>query len=232
VRRRQVPLLAPSDGPQAIPDPATALTTPNGLLAGGGALTPDWLLGAYRRGIFPWSAPEEPLLWWSPDPRAVFDPAHFSPSKSLAQSIRNRGYQTRIDTAFGAVIRACAAPREHAPGTWITPGMIAAYETLHTLGHAHSIETWQGDALVGGLYGVRMGGVFFGESMFSQARDASKVALARLIAAARRHGIELIDCQMPTPHLQSLGASTVPRAAFLAHLATLIDRKTSGSLRE
>jgi leucyl/phenylalanyl-tRNA--protein transferase len=152
----------------------------------------------------------------------VFDPARFQPSRSLRQAIRRRGYETVLDRDFGAVIRACAAPREPDGGTWITAEMVAAYETLHRLGHAHSVETWHAGELVGGLYGVRVGAVFFGESMFSRARDASKVALARLVDEARATGIGLIDCQMPTPHLASLGAEALPRAAFLARLAGLV----------
>lgn len=221
-RRRALPWLEPTDTAEDLPAPESALVEPNGLLAAGGALTPEWLLGAYRRGIFPWFSEGQPILWWSPDPRAVFDPDRFEPSKSLRQSIRNRGYETRIDGDFGAVIRACAAPREAGGGTWITPEMLAAYDTLHALGHAHSVETWAGGELVGGLYGVRVGAVFFGESMFSRARDASKVALARLVDEARATGIGLIDCQMPTPHLASLGARTVPRRDFLHELRVLL----------
>jgi leucyl/phenylalanyl-tRNA--protein transferase len=204
---------------EQLPDPARALDEPNGLLAVGGALTPEWLLGAYRRGIFPWFSPGQPILWWSPDPRAVFDPDRFRVARSLRQSIRGRGYETSLDRDFAAVIRACAAPREPGGGTWITESMIAAYEELHRLGHAHSVETWAAGELVGGLYGVRVGAMFFGESMFSRARDASKVALARLVEEARASGIRLIDCQLPTPHLASLGAETVPRADFLRRLA-------------
>ena len=223
-RRPALPWLEPTDSAEDLPEPARALREPNGLLAAGGALTPAWLLGAYRRGIFPWFSPGQPILWWSPDPRAVFDPTRFEPSRSLRQSIRNRGYETRLDGDFGGVIRACAAPREEGGGTWITDEMLAAYETLHALGQAHSVETWAGDALVGGLYGVRVGGMFFGESMFSRARDASKVALARLIDESRATGIGLIDCQMPTPHLASLGALTVPGRDFLRRLRVLVGR--------
>ena len=219
---RSIPQLPAYTGPEHLPDPSSALTHPNGLLAAGGALTPDWLLGAYRRGIFPWYSQGEPILWWSPDPRAVFDPSSFKPSKSLRQSIRNRGYTTRLNSDFAAVIRACAAPRPDAPESWITAEMIQAYETLHGLGHAHSVETWCDGHLVGGLYGVRLGGVFFGESMFSHARDASKVALARLIDESRATDIHLIDCQMPTAHLTSLGAETMPRVMFLQRLDEIL----------
>jgi leucyl/phenylalanyl-tRNA--protein transferase len=217
-----LPWLAPDEDPARLPDPASALTEPNGLLAAGGALTPEWLLAAYRRGIFPWFSAGQPILWWSPDPRAVFDPLHFRPSRSLRQSIRNRGYETRVDGDFAAVLSGCAAPRGDGAGTWITPAMRRAYAELHRLGRAHSYETWHEGRLVGGLYGVRLGRMFFGESMFSRARDASKVALARLIEEARADGIGLIDCQMPTPHLASLGAETLPRAEFLRRLRTLV----------
>ncbi len=213
------PWLDETGSPDQFPDPAQALDEPNGLLAVGGALTPDWLLEAYRRGIFPWFSPGQPVLWWSPDPRAVFVPERFRAARSLRQSIRGRGYETVLDRDFGAVIRACAAPREADGGTWITASMIAAYEELHRLGHAHSVETWAGEELVGGLYGVRVGAMFYGESMFSRARDASKVALARLVEEALATGIRLIDCQLPTPHLASLGAETVRRTDFLRRVA-------------
>ncbi len=213
--------LEAGDGPAALPDAASALGEPNGLLAIGGALSPDWLLGAYRRGIFPWFSHGQPILWWSPDPRAVIDPARFRPSRSLRQSIRNRGYETRIDTAFEAVVTGCAASRTDG-GTWILPSMQRAYLQLHRLGHAHSVETWAAGRLVGGLYGVRLGGMFFGESMYSAERDASKVALAGLVAEARATGIGLIDCQLPTPHLTSLGALSLPRSEFLRRLAALV----------
>lgn len=212
-----------SDPPSALPPSTVALTQPNGLLAVGGALTIDWLLHAYRRGIFPWFSPGQPVLWWSPNPRAVLRPAEFRRSRSLAKSIRNRGYETRIDTDFAAVIDACAAPRRHDPGTWIVPEIRAAYLQLHQRGLAHSIETWRGDELVGGLYGVAMGRVFFGESMFSRATDASKVALSRLVDECLARGVELIDCQMATSHLQSLGSQSIPRAEFEGALERLAD---------
>ena len=215
--------LAPSDGPEAFPDPTTALDEPNGLLAAGGALTPEWLIGAYRRGIFPWFSTGQPILWWSPDPRSVLDPATFRPSRSLTQSQRNRGYEVRIDSDFAALVAACAAPREDGVGTWITAEMRRAYLELHRLRHAHSFETWFEGELVGGLYGVRIGALFCGESMFSRSRDASKVAFARLVQHALETGVRLIDCQLPTPHLASLGAETVTREGFLARLPGLID---------
>ena len=215
--------LAPSDGPDAFPEPATALDEPNGQLAAGGALTPEWLIGAYRRGIFPWFSTGQPILWWSPDPRAVLDPTTFRPSRSLTQSQRNRGYEVRVDSDFAAVVAACAAPREDGVGTWITAEMRRAYFELHRLGQAHSFETWLEGELVGGLYGVRIGALFCGESMFSRSRDASKVAFARLVERALETGMRLIDCQLPTPHLASLGADTITRADFLARLPGLID---------
>jgi leucyl/phenylalanyl-tRNA--protein transferase len=219
VSRARIPWLRPAAGPAAFPDPAFAPA--DAPLAAGGALTPDWLLGAYRRGIFPWFSDGEPILWWSPDPRAVVEPADFAPSRSLRQSARNRGYETRLDSDFAAVVAACAAPRGADAGTWITPAMQAAYGTLHRLGHAHSVETWCAGVLVGGLYGVRLGALFCGESMFAAARDASKVAFAALVRHALETHIRLIDCQLPTAHLASLGARTLRRADFLARLPAL-----------
>jgi leucyl/phenylalanyl-tRNA--protein transferase len=212
-----------TDPPSALPPTSRALTEPNGLLAVGGALTPEWLIHAYRHGAFPWFSAEQPILWWAPDPRAVLRPSEFRVSRSLARSIRNRGYGTRIDTAFEAVIEACAGPRRGMAGTWITREMHDAYVELHQRGRAHSIETWHGDHLVGGLYGVGLGRAFFGESMFTRATDASKVALARLVDECRRRGVPLIDCQMPSPHLSILGSRCLPRARFEAELARLVD---------
>jgi leucyl/phenylalanyl-tRNA--protein transferase len=216
-----LPFLAATDPPERLPDPASALTEPEGLLAVGGALTPDWLIAAYRRGIFPWFGPGEPILWWSPNPRAVFEPSAFTVSRSLRQSARHRGYVVRMDTAFARVVAACAEPRG-ASGTWITPEMKAAYQRLYEHGIAHSVETWRDQHLVGGLYGVQLGGVFFGESMFTRERDASKVALWALMQTALAVGIALVDCQMMTPHLERLGAVAMPRARFLARLAPLV----------
>lgn len=213
--------LAETDPPEALPPTRFALREPNGLLAVGGALTPEWLLHAYRRGVFPWYSEGQPILWWTPDPRAVLFPAEFHRSRSLQKSIRNRGFETRLDTAFQAVLAGCAAPRQREPGTWITPAMHRSYNDLHARGDAHSIEVWRRDELVGGLYGVAIGRVFFGESMFSQARDASKVALARLVSECLARGIALIDCQMATDHLASLGSRSIPRSEFEAMLAGL-----------
>lgn len=215
--------LQTTDPPEALPPTSRALREPNGLLAAGGALNPEWLVHAYRRGVFPWSSAEQPILWWAPDPRAVLLPAEFRRSRSLARSIRNRGYATRVDRAFAAVVDACAGPRHGLPGTWITGEMRAAYIAMHERGLAHSIETWHGDRLVGGLYGVALGRVFFGESMFTLERDASKVALARLVEECQRLDVALIDCQMPSPHLASLGSRNIARADFEARLAALVD---------
>ncbi|HYC10304.1 MAG TPA: leucyl/phenylalanyl-tRNA--protein transferase [Steroidobacteraceae bacterium] len=210
--------LSPQDAPEWFPPLEQALEEPSGLLAAGGDLSPERLLAAYRRGIFPWYSPGQPVLWWSPDPRAVLFPEEFHCTRSLAKTLRNGGFTAAIDRDFGAVIDGCAAPRAASPGTWITSEMRAAYLKLHRLGYAHSVESWRGNALVGGLYGVHLGGVFFGESMFSRERDASKVALAHLVAACRHHGLAVIDCQLPSRHLSSLGARTIPRSQFQALL--------------
>lgn len=217
--------LQKTDPPSAMPPTARALHEPNGLLAVGGSLTPEWLIHAYRHGIFPWFSAEQPILWWAPDPRAVLRPEDFRISRSLARSIRRRGYETRIDTAFEAVIEACAAPRDGTTGTWITRDMHRAYVVLHERGLAHSVETWHEGRLVGGLYGVAIGRAFFGESMFMRATDASKVALARLIEECRRLDVPLIDCQMPSPHLASLGSRSIPRWDFESRLAELINSR-------
>lgn len=205
------------------PPVETALHEPNGLLAMGGDLSMERLLDAYRHGIFPWFNPGEPILWWSPDPRMVLVPGEIRVTRSLAKRIRNGGFDVRVDTAFAEVMRACAAPRERAGGTWISPAMVAAYTRLHQAGYAHSVETWHDNALVGGLYGVAIGRMFYGESMFSRQPDASKVALVRLARQLQRWDFGLIDCQMETAHLASLGARTVPRAAFTARLIELVN---------
>lgn len=206
--------LSAHDAPEWFPPPEQALEDPPGLLAAGGDLSPARLLAAYRRGIFPWYSPGQPVLWWSPDPRAVLFPEEFHCTRSLAKTLRNGGFSASIDRDFAAVIDGCAAPRAASPGTWITSDMRAAYLALHRLGCAHSIEVWRAGALAGGLYGVRLGGVFFGESMFSAVRDASKVALAHLVALCARNSLAVIDCQLYSRHLGSLGARTIPRSAF------------------
>jgi leucyl/phenylalanyl-tRNA--protein transferase len=206
--------LSPTDAPDHFPAPERALDDPAGLLAAGGDLSTARLLAAYQRGIFPWYSAGQPVLWWSPDPRAVLMPAEFRLTRSLAKTLRNRGFIDRIDHDFQAVLDGCAAPRAQSPGTWLLPEMRAAYLELHLLGHAHSFETWLDGTLVGGLYGIRLGNVFFGESMFSRTRDASKAALARLVEYCQSQGIVVIDCQLPSRHLQSMGSRLISRAQF------------------
>ncbi len=211
----------------AFPPTDTALKEPNGpngLLAAGGDLTPTRLLAAYRQGIFPWYSDGEPLLWWSPDPRMVLLPNAIRITRSLAKTLRNADYTVKLDSDFAQVIAACATtPRDGQNGTWITPEMQAAYGRLQALGYAHSVEMWRDGRLIGGLYGIAIGRAFFGESMFSHITDASKIALAHLCAylAARDFGI--IDCQMETAHLKSLGARPIPRSDYLARVAVLVD---------
>jgi leucyl/phenylalanyl-tRNA--protein transferase len=224
--RGSIVWLSERDSPDAFPPVDRALREPDGLLAAGGDLSPPRLLAAYRRGIFPWYSRGQPILWWCPDPRAVLFPGRLKVSRSLAKSVRNRGFDTRLDTAFRDVIRACGSSELRPGGTWLSPEMRAAYLRLHRLGYAHSVETWLDEKLVGGLYGVTLGRVFFGESMFSTERDASKVALHRLCAELAARGVEMIDCQMATPHLISLGAELMPRARFI-HLLTSYVGETS-----
>ena len=214
-----LPWLDPHNDRQPFPAPDRALTEPDGLLAAGGSLTPPRLLQAYRHGIFPWYSPGQPILWWSPDPRMVLLPEAIRISRSLRKTLRKGVFTVTADTDFTAIIHACAAPRAPDQGTWITPAMLRAYERLHHLGHAHSIEAWQDGVLVGGLYGVAVGRVFYGESMFSRVSDASKVALAALAMQLRRWEFAVIDCQMQTDHLVSMGAMPIPRLAFLHLLA-------------
>jgi leucyl/phenylalanyl-tRNA--protein transferase len=196
-----------------------ALQEPAGLLAAGGDLSPERLRAAYARGIFPWYSKGEPVLWWSPDPREVLFPAEFHTSRSLQRTQRRQLFRITMDSAFAEVIAACAGARAVARGTWITAEMQEAYIGLHRLGLAHSVEAWVGNELMGGLYGVRTGRVFSGESMFSRRDDASKSALAWLVEQCPALGIELIDCQMPSPHLRSLGSRGLPRAQFTEFLA-------------
>lgn len=204
------------------PQAETALSEPNGLLAAGGDLSPERILAAYKRGIFPWYSAGDPILWWSPDPRMVLYPQALKVSRAFAKVLRNKPYAVRLDTGFSAVISACAtAPRSGQPGTWITAEMQAAYCRLHELGHAHSVETWVDGELVGGLYGIAIGRAFFGESMFSCASDASKIALAHLCVYLQRRGFGIIDCQMETAHLASLGAHAIPRRDFVEQLNRL-----------
>ncbi len=214
-----LPWLDPRNDDQPFPPPDRALDEPDGLLAAGGSLNPSRLLRAYRQGIFPWYSPGQPILWWSPDPRLVLFPEAINISRSLAKILRKGRFTVTADTGFEAVIAACAAPRAPGQGTWITPAMQRAYGRLHRLGHAHSIETWRQGELVGGLYGVAVGRVFYGESMFSRVSDASKVALAALATQLRRWDFAVIDCQMHTDHLVSMGAMAIPRPVFLQLLA-------------
>ena len=205
------------------PGVAKALRHPNGLLAAGGDLSIDRLLTAYRNGIFPWYSEGDPLLWWSPDPRMVLFTDEFKVSRSLAKSIRNRGYEVRIDTAFGRVLEGCAGPRRDQPGTWLGSEMREAYLRLHQLGYAHSFETWHEGTLAGGLYGMAIGRMFYGESMFSRSVDASKVALAGLVRELHARGLPMIDCQMNTGHLASLGAREIRRDDFVLRVRALVN---------
>jgi leucyl/phenylalanyl-tRNA--protein transferase len=211
---KSITWLSALDAPEWFPPLDQALEEPAGLLAAGGDLSPARLVAAYARGIFPWYSPGQPVLWWSPDPRAVLFPEEFHCSRSLARTIRSGEFSVSDDRDFAAVIDGCAAPRAASPGTWITSDMRAAYLELHRLGHAHSVEVWRGGELAGGLYGVRLGEVFFGESMFSRARDASKVALAHLVSMCLRNNVAVIDCQLPSRHLASLGVRCIPRSQF------------------
>lgn len=215
-----IPWLEPTD---SFPPVAQALREPNGLLAAGADLSPERLLLAYRQGIFPWFNPGEPILWWSPDPRMVLLPEALKVSRSLARRLRRRDYEIRVDTSFAAVMAACAAPRPKQRGTWISPAMIAAYARLHRAGIAHSVESWTDGELVGGLYGVAIGKAFYGESMFSRVTDASKLAFAHLARQLERWEFGLIDCQMETAHLASLGAAPIARAEFLQCLDSLVN---------
>ncbi len=213
-------LLQTEDPPEDFPDPEQALDDPNGLLALGGDLSPGRLLAAYRRGIFPWYEAGQPIMWWSPDPRAVLLPGELHVSRSLRRTLRSERFTVSTDRDFAGVITACAETRA-LQGTWITSEMRTAYLQLHELGHAHSIETWQADKLVGGVYGIAIGRVFFGESMFSTERDASKVALAGLMEQLVERGFGLLDCQIETGHLQSLGSRLMARNDFISAVSRL-----------
>jgi leucyl/phenylalanyl-tRNA---protein transferase len=215
--------------PDWFPPLEHALREPPGLLAAGGDLRPARLLAAYERGVFPWYSAQQPILWWSPDPRMVLFPGEFHCSRSLRKTLRSGRFASRLDTDFSATIRACAGPRRSGPDTWLNNDMIASYEQLHLLGFGHSVETYENGQLVGGLYGIQLGQVFFGESMFSLRRDASKVALARLMEECRARDIQLIDCQVASGHLASLGAREVSRAQFVALLGRYARRHPSGS---
>ena len=208
---------------EPFPPVETALAEPNGLLAAGDELSAERLLEAYQQGIFPWFNADQPVLWWSPDPRMVLLPAELRVARSLAKVLRNRVYEVRADSAFRTVMQACAKPRNHQNGTWISPAMIEAYHALHRRGIAHSIETWIDGELAGGLYGVAIGRMFYGESMFTRVTDASKIALVHLVRQLERWGFGMIDCQMHTAHLGRMGGREIPRAAFVRKLGELVN---------
>jgi leucyl/phenylalanyl-tRNA---protein transferase len=216
-----VKFIAPDDPPESFPDPGGATIEPDGLLAVGGDLTPARLLAAYRRGIFPWYEAGQPILWWSPDPRAVLLPGELHISRSLKRTLRSDRYGVSLDLDFESVIDRCADSRA-TTGTWITREMRSAYVRLHELGYAHSVEVWCGSELVGGLYGIALGDVFFGESMFSRAPDASKLALVGLVRQVEHRRMKLIDCQVATRHLASLGSRLMPRPEFLQQLKIMV----------
>lgn len=204
--------------PTDFPDVSLALTEPDGLLAVGGDLSEQRLLAAYRKGIFPWYNEEQPILWWSPDPRAVLFPDKLRISRSLRKTLRKKIFSVKFDTAFAQVMLECAAPRPAQNGTWISDEMREAYLRLHQQGYAHSVECWQDDRLVGGLYGIAIGKIFFGESMFSSVTDASKVAFVYLVRHLQLKGFTLIDCQVSSAHLETLGACDIARAEFIHYL--------------
>ncbi len=214
-----IQVIANDDNKTPFPNPEQALKEPNGLIAAGGNLSPERLLMAYRKGIFPWFSEGEPILWWTPNPRCVILTEQFKPDRSLRKVINRQEFEVRINTAFEEVINACAAPRQDEPGTWITHAMRDAYIQMNILGYAHSIETWQNNTLVGGLYGIAIDAVFFGESMFSRTSNASKVALASLASSG---GYKLIDCQLESAHLKKMGAKIIDRQEFQQLLSELI----------
>jgi leucyl/phenylalanyl-tRNA--protein transferase len=214
-----IPWLDPGD---PFPSVDRAMREPNGLLAAGADLSPQRLLDAYVRGIFPWFGEDDPLLWWSPDPRMVLFLDELHVSRSLRRVIKAARFEVRFDTAFREVMRACGEPRDGQDGTWITPSMVEAYTMLWKLGYGHSIETWADGELAGGLYGVAIGRMFYGESMFTRRSDASKVAFVGMVRQLSRWGFELVDCQMPTDHLASLGAREIPRGDFVRRVGRLV----------
>jgi len=218
-RPYMIPWLGQND---PFPPLASALHEPNGLLAAGGDLSPQRLVDAYTHGIFPWFNPGEPILWWSPDPRMVLFPTELKVTRSLRKTLKKHDFELRVDTAFREVMAACAEPRD-GQGTWITPAMIDAYCELHRLGLAHSVETWVGGRLAGGLYGIGLGRMFYGESMFSRQADASKIAFVHLVRQLERWHFGMIDCQMKTAHLASLGAREIPRAEFSQKLTEMVN---------
>ncbi len=219
----QLTVLNPNNPEQDFPPVTKALREPDGLLAIGGCLSQSRLLNAYRHGVFPWYNPGEPILWWSPDPRLILFPDQLVISRSLRKTLRKAIFSVTFDQAFNEVITACADPRKDSTGTWITTAVNSAYNQLHKAGFAHSVETWQDDKLVGGLYGVALGQVFFGESMFHTQTDASKVAFATLVEQLQSWGYRLIDCQVHTRHLESFGARQIDRNAFIKLLDQYCD---------
>ncbi|MFT4769917.1 MAG: leucyl/phenylalanyl-tRNA--protein transferase [Glaciecola sp.] len=227
-----MPLLKHLEPGENFPPSSEALAYPNGLLAAGGSLDSDTLLTAYRRGIFPWYESPQPVLWWTPDPRSLLFVDELHISRSLRKTLRKNEFRLRVDHRFRDVMHACAAPRDCQQGTWIEPEMIDAYSTLNAQGWAHSIEVWRDESLVGGLYGVAIGGVFFGESMFSREANASKVALVTLVSLLKKRGAQFIDCQIESEHLNSLGARNVSRVDFenrlqhTIHMAAVSDTWT------
>jgi len=214
-------VIHPYDNSFQFPNAELALTDPNGLLAVGGDLNPTRILNAYRHGIFPWFSDDQPILWWSPDPRMILYPEEISLSRSLRKALRKTEFQWTFDQAFTQVIFSCAQPRPKQLETWITPGIMDAYIALHKQGHAHSFETWHEGKLIGGLYGIAIGQVFFGESMFSKKTDASKIAFAHAVYQLQQWGYKLIDCQVASSHLQSFGAKNISRREFLAKISYL-----------
>ena len=218
-------LLDPNQADQAFPPLTEALTEPDGLLAVGGCLSTLRIINAYTQGIFPWYNNDDPILWWSPDPRLIIFPEKLHLSKSLKKTLRKQTFQITFNTAFTRVIKACAAPRSNEPGTWLLPDMQLAYCRLHKEGHAHSVEVWHDCKLVGGLYGIAVGQVFFGESMFHRKTDASKVAFVSLVQQLSLWGYQLIDCQIHTQHLVSLGAEEISRKQFSSLLQQYHHRK-------
>lgn len=218
----------PADTP--FPDPRLAETEPNGLLAIGGDLSRPRLLQAYRQGVFPWYSEDQPILWWSPDPRTVLYPGQVHVSRSLRRRLRRGGLELRIDSAFDQVTAACAEPRGDENGTWLLPEMRRAYADLYRQGDAHAIELWAGARLVGGLYGVAIGRVFFGESMFSRVADASKVVMVYLSELLSAHSYAFLDCQVFNPHLARMGAVEIPRGRFLDELRLATDGQPDGTI--
>ncbi|MEP7185954.1 MAG: leucyl/phenylalanyl-tRNA--protein transferase [Rhodanobacter sp.] len=222
-----LPLLDP-DQPEQFPDPARALADPNGLLAFGGDLSATRLLAAYRQGIFPWFSEGEPILWWSPDPRCVFQTSNLKTNRSLRRQLAGKHWRVTVDQAFAQVVCGCAAPRNDGSGTWIVPGMVDAYVRLHELGHAHSVEVWDGDRLIGGIYGIAVGKLFCGESMFSRQSGGSKLALMELASLLRERDFPIIDAQVANAHTIGLGAREIPRGMYLEQIAQLVDAPDIG----